>query len=176
MNRRFVIPLAMATAVATPLPAISIIAARAENTATQPGAERMQHWAADREMILDAKLAGMKAGLKLNADQEKLWGPFQTAVENAQKLRVAAMQDRMATGAERESPIDRLDAVADRLSKAAANVKAVADAARPLYASLDETQKHEFVTLGHMLMPERTRFAETMRHRWNEGETHEQSQ
>ena len=172
MNRRFVIPLAMAAAVA--LPAIPTIAASAENAAGQSGAERMQHWAADREMVLDAKLAGMKAGLKLNADQEKLWGPFQAAVENAQKSRLAAMQDWSATRNESESPIDRLDAVADRLSRAAANVKAVADAAKPLYASLDETQKHEFATLGHMLMPERARFAmEEMRHRWNEGETHE---
>jgi hypothetical protein len=174
MNRRFMIPLAMAAAVA--LPAISTISASAENTAGRPGVERMQHWAADREMVLDAKLAGMKAGLKLNADQEKLWGPFQTAVENSQKSRLAAMLDRTAAGDESESPIDRLEAVADRLSKAAANVKAVADAAKPLYASLDETQKHEFVTLGHMLMSERARFAtEMMHHRWNEGEEHEQS-
>ncbi len=65
------------------------------------------------------------------------------------------------------SPIDRLDAMAHRLSKAATDVKQIADAARPLYASLDETQKHEFVTLGRMLMPERGRFAlEMMRHRW----------
>ena len=67
------------------------------------------------------------------------------------------------------SPIDRLDAMADRLSKAAADVKQIADAAKPLYASFDGTQKHEFVTLGRMLMPERGRFAlEMMRHRWIE--------
>ena len=43
-------------------------------------AERMQHWAADRETMLDAKLAGMKAGLRLTTDQEKLWPPFESAV------------------------------------------------------------------------------------------------
>ena len=45
--------------------------------------ERMQQWAADRETMLDAKLAGMKAGLGLTADQEKLWGPFESAVKDA---------------------------------------------------------------------------------------------
>ncbi len=80
-----------------------------------------------------------------------------------------AMHEMMANRDKRVSPIDRLDAMAGRLSKAAADVKKVADAARPLYASLDETQKHEFVTLGRMLMPERARLAmEMMRHRWNE--------
>ncbi len=34
---------------------------------------------------------------------------------------------------------DRLDAMANRLSKSAANVKQNADAAKPLYASLDES-------------------------------------
>ena len=49
-------------------------------------------------------------------------------------------------------------------------MKKVADAAKPLYASLDETQKHDFTMLGRMLMPERARFAmEMMRHRWREG-------
>ncbi len=46
-----------------------------------PGSEmeRMQRWAADREAVLEAKLTGMKAGLKLTADQEKLWGRFEAA-------------------------------------------------------------------------------------------------
>jgi hypothetical protein len=32
--------------------------------------ERMQHWADDHEAMLDAKLAGLKAGLRLTSDQE----------------------------------------------------------------------------------------------------------
>jgi hypothetical protein len=43
----------------------------------------MQQWAADRETVLDAKLAGMKAGLVLTADQEKLWGPVQDAAKSS---------------------------------------------------------------------------------------------
>ena len=56
---------------------------------------------------------------------------------------------------ERMSPIDHLDAMADRLSRGAEDIKKIADAAKPLYASLDNSQKHKFGMLGRMLMPER---------------------
>ena len=58
-------------------------------------AERMQQWAADRATMLDAKLAGMKAGLGLTIDQEKLWGPFESAVKDADKSRMDAMGEMM---------------------------------------------------------------------------------
>ena len=60
--------------------------------------EQMQHWAADHEALLDARLAGLKAGLKPPPDQEKLWPPFETAVRDAAKMRMEhmkAMMDRM---------------------------------------------------------------------------------
>jgi hypothetical protein len=67
------------------------------------------------------------------------------------------------------SPIDHLEAMADRLSQGATNVKKIADAAKPLYDSLDESQKHKFGMLGRMLMPERPRFAmEMMQHHMGE--------
>ena len=129
-------------------------------------AERMQKWAADRETMLDAKLAGMKAGLGLTTDQEKLWAPFESAVKDAHKARIDAMgaMMRMRAQGERMSPVDRLEAMSDRLSQGATNVKKIADAAKPLYDSLDETQKHKFGMLGRMLMPERSRFAMDMMH------------
>lgn len=144
-----------------------VLAVAAEGDQQPSGAERMQHWAADRETMLDAKLAGMKAGLGLTADQEKLWSPFESAVKDADKSRMDAIGQmmRMRAEGERMSPIDHLDAMADRLSKGAANIKKIADAAKPLYDSLDESQKHKFGMLGRMLMPERSRFAmEMMRH------------
>ena len=61
---------------------------RAGGSAEPAGMERMQHWAADHEALLDANLAGMKAGLKLTPDQEKLWGPFETVVRDAAKTRM----------------------------------------------------------------------------------------
>ncbi len=129
-------------------------------------AERMQRWAADRETMLDAKLAGMKAGLRLTSDQEKLWAPFESAVKDADKSRMDAMKKMMRRGAQGEqmSPVDRLEAMSDRLSRGATNVKKIADAAKPLYDALDESQKHKFGMLGRMLMPERSRFAMDMTH------------
>ena len=150
------------TAAAVCASAFALTAAAAPND--QPSMERMQHWAADREAVLGAKLAGMKVGLNLTPDQEKLWGPFETAVRDGAKMRMDAIQEMMESreNGEKMSPVDHLDAMADRMAKAAADIKAIAEAAKPLYASLDESQKHSFSTLGRMLMPERARFAAEM--------------
>ncbi len=148
-----------------------VLAVAAEGDQQAARAERMQQWAADREMMLDAKLAGMRAGLGLTADQEKLWSPFESAVKDADKSRMDAMGQmmRMRAEGERMSPIEHLDAMADRLSQGAANIKKIADAAKPLYDSLDDSQKHKFGMLGRMLMPERSRFAmEMMGHHMGE--------
>jgi hypothetical protein len=147
------------------------LALAAEGDQQASHAERMQRWTADRETMLDAKLAGMKAGLRLTTDQEKLWPPFESAVKDADKSRMDAMSEMMRMGAqgERMSPVDRLEAMSDRLSRGATNVKKIADAAKPLYDALDESQKHKFGMLGRMLMPERSRFAmDMMRHHMGE--------
>jgi LTXXQ motif family protein len=177
MNLRFVTPLAMVAASVFAIPAI---AANPAETNAQPGMTQgeighgMQHWAAERELVLDAKLAGMKDELKLKPDQEKLWAPFETAVREGAKDRMADIQKMMEMHKQngQESPIDFLDAWSSDLSKAASDTKNIADAAKPLYASLDQTQKRDLAMLGRMLMPEHARFAMRMMHRrWNEGET-----
>ena len=143
----------------------------------QPGMERMQHWAADHEAMLDAKLAGLKAGLKLTADQEKLWPPFETTVRAAAKMRaehMEAMMDRMQKMREMMkekggatditdmgsmgsmgsmvSPVERLEALAQRMSERATAIKNIADAAKPFYASLDDPQKRLFSLLGEEML------------------------
>jgi hypothetical protein len=145
----------------------------ASDESSEPAVERMQHWAADHEAMLDAKLAGLKAGLRLTSDQDKLWPPFETAVRDAAKLhmeQMKSMMDRMQKMREMMrsmqksedmkdieaagpavSPIDRLEAMAQRMSDRGAALKKVADAARPLYASLDDSQKRRFVLLGRGL-------------------------
>ena len=143
-----------------------IIALAAEGDQQASRAERMQQWTADRETVLDAKLSGMNAGLGLTADQEKLWAPFEAAVKDAAKSRIDAIGEMMRTRShgERLSPVDHLEAMADRLSQGATNIKKIADAAKPLYDGLDESQKYKFGMLGRMLMPERARFAMDMMH------------
>ena len=112
------------------------------------------HWA-DRGFLLDAKLAGIKAALKLTPDQEKLWGPFEAAVRDGAKARAEAMRARHkeeeSEGDERPSPIVKLNEWSDHLAKASEQVKKVADAAKPLYDSLDDSQKDHFGPLLHTL-------------------------
>jgi len=141
--------------------------AQSDNPPGPPGMHWMQHWAADHEALLDAKLAGLKAGLRLTPDQEKLWAPFESAVRDAAQMRAAHMQDMMERvekmrhmgemdmereGGEAMSPVDRLDRLAGRLTQAGAALQKVADAAKPLYASLDDTQKRMFGFLAHEMM------------------------
>ena len=55
---------------------------------------------------------------------------------------------------ERPSPIARLNEISDHLAKASAEFKKIADAAKPLFDSLDETQKRHFGPLLRSLRGE----------------------
>jgi len=170
MIRYFLPPLA---ALAICAFGVSATAAPGESSETM-GMDRMQHWATDHEALLDAKLAGLKVVLKLAPDQDKLWTPFEAAVRDAAKMRMEqmkSMMDRMQkmremmgqtqdktdmkdmgpTGQE-ASPVDRLEALAQRMSKQGAALEKVAEAAKPLYASLDDPQKRLFGMLGRELL------------------------
>jgi hypothetical protein len=130
--------------------------------------QRMQQWATTHEAMLDANLAGLKAGLKLTTAQEELWGPFEAAVRAAAEMRMEHMEEMMArmrdmrAGDDMEkeggefglgvSPVERLDQLANRLSEAGTALKKVADAAKPLYGSLDEHQKLVFGFLSREMM------------------------
>jgi hypothetical protein len=62
------------TGVALSVSAFALAAAVAAGDQSAEGArkERMQHWAADHEAMIDARLGGMKAALKLTADQNPI--------------------------------------------------------------------------------------------------------
>ena len=49
----------------------------------------------DRAAFADARIAAVHAGLKLNADQEKLWPPVESAVRDFAKLRIDRANARM---------------------------------------------------------------------------------
>ena len=67
------------------------------------------------------------------------------------KARMEA-RDKDEQDAERMSPVERLDRMADRLAQSGASLKKIADAAKPLYASLDDGQKRIFGYLSRELM------------------------
>ncbi len=120
-------------------------------------AEQVQHWA---EVGIENQLKGMKTSLRLTADQEKDWAPFESAVEDAQKARLVALQKEQATNL---SPMDRNTAKAQRLEQSQADLQKIIDAAKPLYGSLDNKQRQTFIKLGRMLVPERGQFAKEIR-------------
>src|SRR5580698_197316 len=72
----------------------------------------------DRAAMADAKIAAVHAGLKLSADQEKLWQPLETAVRDLVKVRIDRAQAREAAAAKtddqsKHDPVARLRSRAD---------------------------------------------------------------
>jgi hypothetical protein len=119
-----------------------------------------------RAALLDAHIAGFKAGLKLNADQEKNWPAFESAVREIAKERMDRFKEMRAekVDGERPSPIDHMRMMSDRLAKTSSDLKTLADAAAPLYASLDDNQKRTFGPLLHDLVREGRHDAMRWRH------------
>ena len=105
----------------------------------------------DRAAFVDARIAAVHAGLKLSADQEKLWPPVEAAVREFAKLRIDRANARMnaAPGAadKPEDPVARLRQQAEDMGASSAALKKIADAADPLYKTLDEGQKRRLAVL-----------------------------
>jgi hypothetical protein len=110
----------------------------------------------DRAAFADARIAAVHAGLKLSADQEKLWPPVEAAVREFAKLRIDRANARMNPpqgDADEQTPYDpvtRLRERADNMATSAAAMKKIADAADPLYKTLDDGQKRRLAVLTHM--------------------------
>ena len=111
----------------------------------------------DRAALLDARIAAIHTGLKLNADQEKLWPPVEAAVRDFAKLRIDRANARMemrkndsADAQKADDPVARLRERADNMATSAAALKKIADAADPLYKTLDDGQKRRLAVLTHM--------------------------
>jgi hypothetical protein len=100
---------------------------------------------ADFEALSAARLAGVPAGLKLNADQQKLWGPVEQALQAMAQQRLDRMesfrQNREANRQERPDLAQRLDQQAQRQTQSAQHLTALADAMKPFWSSLDDNQK-----------------------------------
>ena len=126
----------------------------------------------DRAAFVDARIAAVHAGLKLNADQEKLWPPVEAAVRDFAKLRIDRANARMQSWRDRgdnatpDDPVARLRQRADDMAATSAALKKIADAADPLYKSLDDAQKRRLALLTHH---RQGRFeGEGWRHHWME--------
>jgi hypothetical protein len=109
----------------------------------------------DRAAFVDARIAAVHAGLKLNADQEKLWPPVEAAVRDFAKLRLDRANARMNAGPgdssrdadKPDDPVARLRQRAEDMGASSAALKKIADAADPLYKTLDDGQKRRLALL-----------------------------
>jgi zinc resistance-associated protein len=124
---------------------------------------RAHHWRPSAEDVTafgDARIAALHAGLKLNADQEKNWPALETALRDLSKQRSERFAAR-ASGDRPTDPVARLSLRADTMLQRGAALKKIADAASPLYKSLDDGQKHRFMLLARLNGPQ---FGEHGRH------------
>jgi hypothetical protein len=136
----------------------------------------MPRWrpsAEDISAFTDARIAALKAGLKLTAEQEKNWPAAEAAIRDLAKQRADRMKELEDHRAERRDArasgnvppgpdaIERLRRGADAMNARAAAIKHLADAVEPLYKSLDDGQKRRF---GMLL---RVGGGDGMRGRWH---------
>jgi zinc resistance-associated protein len=97
----------------------------------------------------DARIAAVHAGLKLTAEQEKSWPAVESALRDLAKQRSERFAAR-ASADRPKDPIERLNLRADTMVKRGTVLKKVADAAGPLYKSLNEDQKHRLIVLARL--------------------------
>jgi zinc resistance-associated protein len=116
----------------------------------QPAPDSPDHFKltdADRAAFLDARIAALHAGLSLTADQEKLWPPVESALRDFDKLLISEHSEKPAN--EHPDPIAWLKRAGDNAVARGDALKKLADAAAPLYAALNEDQKHRLPILVH---------------------------
>lgn len=97
--------------------------------------------------MLDGKLAGAKAALKLTPDQDKLWPGVEQAVRAAAgKMQTARTEMRgrfeeMRKTGKGPDLLDTLDRGAKRTAEMSDELKKLTEAIRPLYVTLSDDQK-----------------------------------
>jgi len=96
----------------------------------------------DFNRLVDARIASIKAGLNLTADQERLWTPVEGAIRAAAGERFTRFEQR-PTRDQRQSLdfMQRLEQRSTLATERAQRSAAVATALRPLWDVLTEDQK-----------------------------------
>src|ERR1700710_93281 len=96
----------------------------------RPWLEHMRMNPEDKAAFADARIAAVKAGLKLTPDQDKLWPPVETAVRDFAKMRIDRANARMnapgddAKDAQKtDDPVGRLRQRADKMATTAGAMK-----------------------------------------------------
>src|SRR5215813_2077164 len=125
----------------------TLVLAQTQNPPSPPGRDnpwRPRLSAEDRAALADARIAGLKAGLKLTPAQEKNWPAVESALRENAKQRADRFERFRKMREERRqgnAPTDgnfaeRMRERADAMSNRATSLKKLAEAIDPLYKSL----------------------------------------
>jgi hypothetical protein len=115
----------------------------------QSGAQRWHPNAADISAFGDARIAAIHAGLKLTPEQEKNWPAVESALRELAKQRSEWFAAR-ASANRPTDPLERLSLRAKTMQERGAALEKLATAAKPLYQSLDDSQKQRLTVLARL--------------------------
>jgi hypothetical protein len=111
---------------------------------------------ADRLTLVEARIAAVKAGLQLTNAQQKDWDNLEKVARDviaARAARQVAAMKEAAAFRESDDVVSGMRLAARDLAARGEELQKVADAAGPLYASMDAAQKHRFAVLLHSFAP-----------------------
>jgi hypothetical protein len=92
--------------------------------------------------LMDARIAAIKAGLKLTPDQERLWTSAETAIRSAAGERFSRLNQRPSRDQRRDMDfMQRLERRSATMTEGAQRSTAVATALRPLWDTFSGDQK-----------------------------------
>ena len=93
--------------------------------------------------FVDARIAGIKAGLRLTGDQERLWQPVENAIRTNAGERFTRFEQRRDRRDQRQSTdfMQRLEQRGASMTENAQRTTAIATAMRPLWDTFNEDQK-----------------------------------
>ena len=120
---------------------------------------------ADLSALTDARINIVKAALQLTPDQEKLWPPIEDAIRARAKDREARLATAEARAMEmrdhnlaeilrNRDPISFMQRRAEALAQRSTDLKNLADAWKPLYATLTPEQKRRMAFLAMLVLRE----------------------
>ena len=133
------------TAAFLAFPAVRQAAAEPADPSTQA-----QQTEQDRATLMEARIAALKAGLKLAPAQEKNWDTLEKVLRDVASARAArrkAFGEQAAVFHEKDEVIQGMKLGARDLVARGEELQKVAEAAAPLFDSMDADQKHRFTLL-----------------------------
>ncbi len=111
-----------------------------ERPRTEQRQDRMERRAERMEQRAGKRLEKLKTELKLTPAQEPLWTPVEAQLRKMQDERRGFRQANGDRFRNAELP-DRLDMMSERAARGAANMRDLSTVVKPLWATLDASQK-----------------------------------